>query len=72
MMQVTKFASFRDYGMKPLDQITAKDIIDYRDCLVEQGELTNAQSLRRPQCRLASGSQSKTFGSWKTVLARAC
>ena len=41
MMQVTKFASFRDYGLKPMDQITAKDIIDYRDCLVEQGELTN-------------------------------
>ena len=37
MMQVTKFASFRDYGMKPLDQITAQDIIDYRDYLVEHG-----------------------------------
>ena len=41
MMQVTKFASFRDYGMKPMHQITAQDIIEYRDCLVEQGELTN-------------------------------
>ena len=35
MMQVTRFASFRDCGMKPMDQITAQDIIDYRDCLVE-------------------------------------
>lgn len=37
MMQVTKFASHRDYGAKPMDQITSLDIINYRDYLVEHG-----------------------------------
>ena len=40
MMQVTGFASFKDFGMKPMNQITALDCIDYREYLVFTGMKT--------------------------------
>ena len=39
MMQVSKFASFRDYGAKPMDQITARDCVAYREYMQEHSGL---------------------------------
>lgn len=38
MMMVTGFASFRDFGAKPINEITQRDIIDYRTYLHEHGK----------------------------------
>jgi len=37
MMQVSGFASFKDFGVKPMDQITAADCIEYRGYLQSTG-----------------------------------
>ena len=41
MMQVGRFANYKDYGIVPMDQITSRMIIEYRAYLQDQGELTN-------------------------------
>ena len=40
MMMVTGFASFRDFGMKPINEITQRDIIDYRTYSMSMGRTT--------------------------------
>ena len=37
LMQVRRFAEFRDYGARPMNEITQRDIIDYRTHLLEYG-----------------------------------
>ena len=37
MMQVGKFAAYKDFGIKPMSDITAVDCIEYRDYLQSTG-----------------------------------
>jgi len=42
MMQVSRFADFKDYGMKPMNQITAADCIAYRNYLQQHTDMTDS------------------------------
>ena len=37
LMQISRFCSFKDYGIRPMSQITAKMLYDYRDYLQSTG-----------------------------------